>query len=197
MPEDSGPDNLEGVVDQIAAAAEENSDEVSVGDILDRIGQRSFGPMLIVPALIAFTPLGGLPGLPTLLAALVILVIVQIVIGLQGIWVPGVVRRRSVEPQRLQSSLKYIRPVARAVDKVLRPRLAWLTRPPFVYLAAALGIAVALTVPPLEVVPFGGTPSWAAIAALGLALIAHDGVLMLVALAFAGGGLYLVVAMLM
>lgn len=192
MAEDSGPENLEGVVDQIAAAAEEQSDSVSIGDLLDKTGQRSFGPMLIVPALIAFTPLGGIPGLPTLLAALVILVIVQIVIGLQGVWVPDIVRRRSVDPERLKSSLGYIRPVARTVDKVLRPRLDWLTRPPFVYVAAVLGILVALTVPPLEVVPFGGTPSWAAIAAFGLALIAHDGVLMLVALAFAGGGLALV-----
>jgi hypothetical protein len=48
------PDKLDGMVDEISAAAEWNSGEVSIGDVLDKIGQRSFGPMLPIPDL----PLG-------------------------------------------------------------------------------------------------------------------------------------------
>lgn len=85
-----------------------------------------------------------------------------------------------------------MRPVARFVDKLIKPRLSWLTKPPFVQLAAAVCILVALTVPPLEVVPFGGTVSWAAIAAFGLALISHDGLLTLIAAGFAGGAAFVI-----
>lgn len=190
------PHDLEGMLDQLARASD-GSGPVSVGELLDAIGQRSFGPFLLVPALIAFTPLGGIPGLPTALAAVVIVVAGQLLIGMKQFWLPSILLRRSIERQRLRTSIGYIQPVARVVDKVIQPRLAWLTRGPFVHVAAGLCVLVALTVPPLEVVPFVGAVSWAAIAALGLALIAHDGILALIALGFSIGAAYAVVTALL
>lgn len=75
---------------------------------------------------------------------------------------------------------------------MVRPRLISLTRPPFVGVAAVLCLLAALSVPPLEVVPFVGTVSCAAIAAFGLALIAQDGILGLIALGFTIGAAYAV-----
>lgn len=197
MPGDKQASTLEGLIDELAAAAEEASGEVSVADVMDKVGQRSFGPLLLVPALVALTPLGGIPGLPTLLAAFVVIVAGQLLAGRHGFWLPQVLMRRSVKPDKLKTSVSYARPVARVVDKVLGARLAWLTRAPFIHVAAAVCILVAFTVPPMEVVPFAGTVSWVAIAAFGLALIAHDGLVMLIASAFAAGAGYLVVTTLM
>jgi hypothetical protein len=191
VPERTGPSNLEGTLDELEKASD-GSGSVSIGEILDTIGQRSFGPFLLVLALIAFTPLGGIPGLPTALAFMVIVIAGQLLFNMKQFWLPNSILRRSIERQRLRNSIGYIRPVARIVDKVIRPRLSWLTKEPFVHVAAGLCILVALTVPPLEVVPFAGAVSWAAIAALGLALIAHDGVLALIALGFTIGAAYAV-----
>lgn len=190
------PDNLEVTIDQLDKAGD-GSGPVSVGELLQTVGQRSFGPFLLVLALIAFTPLGGIPGLPTALAIVVILIAGQLLFGSKQFWLPGIILRRSIERRRLRTSIRYVRPVARGVDKVIRPRLAWLTREPFVHLAAGLCILVALTVPPLEVVPFAGSASWAAIGAFGLALIAHDGILALIALGFTVGTAYFVVTTLL
>lgn len=174
-------DNLEALLDEMREAADESDGRVTVGDLLDRIGTRSFGPLLLLPALIAFTPLGGIPGVPTALACMIIVIAGQLVVGLDHFWLPGVLLRRSVEPKKLCKSVDLLRRPARWIDRLVRPRLTWLTKEPFVHLAALLCILVALSVPPLEIVPFAGTPSWAAIAIFGLALIARDGIFALLA----------------
>ena len=191
MSEQAEPNNLEGMLDELEGASG-GSGPVSVAELLDAIGQRSFGPLLLVPALIAFTPIGGIPGLPTALAIVVIVVAAQLLFGMKRFWLPGIILRRSVQRQRLRTSIRWLRPAARVVDKVIRPRLAWLTHEPFVHVAAGICILVALSVPPLELVPFAGSASWAAIGALGLALIAHDGILALIALGFSIGAAYFV-----
>lgn len=196
MPEQTEPNNLEGMLEELSRASD-GSGPVSIGELLDTIGQRSFGPLLLVPALVGLTPLGGIPGLPTVMAVVVILVAGQLLFGMKRFWLPGIILRRSTERRRLRISIGYLRPVARVVDKVIRPRLAWLTREPFVHVAAGLCVLVALTIPPLEVVPFADTVPWAAIAAFSLALIAHDGILALIALGFSIGAAYVVLTTLL
>ena len=185
-------DNLETLLDEITEAAEASEGRLTVGELLDRIGHRSFGPLLLLPALIAFTPLGAIPTLPSVMAMMVVIIAVQLLIGLDHFWLPRVLLRRSIAPQRLEKSVKWLRPTAHFIDRLIRPRLTWLTHEPFVHVAAFLCILVALTVPPLEIVPFAGTFSWAAIGIFGLALIAHDGVLALLAFGFSIGAAWVV-----
>lgn len=181
------PNNLESLLDEMRAAAESSDGPVTVGELLDQIGRRSFGPLLVLPALIAFTPLGGIPLLPSLMAMMVVVISAQMLVGMEHFWMPKVVLRRSVEPDRLCKSSDFLRRPASVADKMIRPRLTRLTKEPFVHLAALICILVAFTVPPLEIVPFAGTVSWIAIGLFGLALIAHDGLLALTAFAFALG----------
>lgn len=179
--------NLETLLAETRRAAESSDGKVTVGELLDRIGRRSFGPLLLLPALIAFTPLGGIPVLPTVMATMVIIIAAQLVVGLEHFWLPEAFLRRSFEAKKLCTSADYLQRPARWVDRMIRPRLTRLTKEPFVHLAAVICILVALTVPPLEVVPFAGTVAWIAIGLFGLALIAHDGLLALIAFAFSLG----------
>src|SRR5690606_36946996 len=61
-------------------------------------------------------------------------------------------------------------------------------------IAAAICILLALTVPPLELVPFATTAPMGAIAAFGLALFVRDGLLMIIAAALSGGAIAVGVA---
>lgn len=184
--------NLESLLDDSEEAARRAGGEVTVGQIMDSIGRRSFGPLLMLPALIAFTPLGGVPLLPTALATIAVLIAAQMLIGMDHVWLPQAVQRRGVDAGKLGKSVAWLRPAARVIDKLIRPRLDHLTQPPFVQAAAFVCVLVALTVPPLEIIPFGGTVSWAAIGLFGLALIAHDGLLVIVAFAFSLGAAWTV-----
>ena len=76
---------------------------------------------------------------------------------------------------------KSLRPVARAIDRAIRPRLTFLTQRPTSYVIAVVCVMIALTVPPLELVPFVDIPLWAALVAFSLALVAHDGLLAIAA----------------
>ncbi len=50
-------DGLEQVIDAVIELGDDQS-EVSVGDMQKKIGQRSFGPFLFVPAIIEISPVG-------------------------------------------------------------------------------------------------------------------------------------------
>lgn len=191
MAKGTDPHNLDEVL-RAAHEAGDGSSQVSLRHLLDAVGRRSFGPFLVVISIIGLTPLGGIPGVPTILALMVALVAGQLLFGARQFWLPSWLLERTVSSGKLQKAVDVMRPAVRPVDRIARARLQWLVEPPAVRVAALGCILVCLTVPPLELVPFAGTISWAAIAAFGLALIAYDGVLVLVALGFAGGAAYLV-----
>jgi hypothetical protein len=184
------------VIDQLAETGDRN-DQVSLGDLQEAIGRRSFGPFLLVPAIIEASPIGGIPGLPTVLAIIVVLFAVQMLFGKQHFWLPKVIRNRSLEGDRLKRALEYVKPVARWTDKVIRTRFTWATREPFIHIVAGLCVLLAFTVPPLEAVPFASTAPFGTIGLFGLALIARDGLLVLIGFALALGAFYVVYASLM
>lgn len=160
---------------------------ISVGDIIDTLGTRSYGPMLIVPALIEITPLGGLPGVPSFLAFVIAVFAVQMLLGRRHVWVPGFVERRRFGAARLHAASHKLMPLAKRLDRWFHGRLRVLTQGVFVRVAALLVLALCATVPPLELLPFASSGPMIGIALIGLALLVHDGALMLVALALASG----------
>ncbi len=188
------PHKVADILDRLADCAE-REERVSIGDIVGTFGNRSYGPFLLVPALIEVSPLGGIPGLPTAIAAVIILFAAQIAFGRAHIWLPGFIAKRSLSSDKLEKAVRKLRPVARWTDRWFHGRLPALTSGPFVRFAAVACILLALTVPPLELLPFATTAPMAAIAAFGLAMLVRDGALMIVALALATGsvgfGIYL------
>ena len=44
----------------------ESGDTTSLGEVIERFEDRGFGPLLLMPALIALLPTGAIPGVPTL-----------------------------------------------------------------------------------------------------------------------------------
>lgn len=165
---------LEQVIDGVVELGDDQS-KVSVGDIQRKIGQRSFGPFLFVPAIIEISPVGGIPGVPTMLALIVALFALQILIGRHHFWIPGFLAHRSVSGKKLEKGLNKIRPVVRWLDKVSKKRLASTTSNGFLRLIAALCIVLATSVPPLELLPFASTAPFSAICLFGLGITTRDG----------------------
>lgn len=156
---------------------------VTIGSTVEAFDNRSYGPFLLIPALLEISPLGGIPGVPTIIAAIIVLFAAQIVLGRKSMWLPDVIARRSIPADKLRTATEKLRPVARFMDRWFRGRLVWLTKGPFLKGAALACILLAFTVPPLELVPFASTAPMAAIAAFGLAMLVRDGALMIVAYA--------------
>ena len=171
-----------GELDELAA----NHDEVRVADVLDDFGARSFGPFIMIPAVLEITPVGGIPGVPTVLALFIALIAVQLLIGRDHVWMPQFVQRRAVGSKKLHKAVGELKGMANFLDRHSKGRLEGLTKGTATKLVAAVIIALCCTVPPLEFLPFASTIPMLAIAVLGLALTVRDGALLLGSLLFAG-----------
>ncbi len=174
--------------------AERDNDQVKVDAMLDIIGRRSFGPLLLLPGLLVLSPLSGVPGVPSLSGLMVLLLSGQLLMGRQHFWLPAWLLNRCISHKRLQHALRFMRPVARWIDKLLRQRLTFLVESHAVYFVAAMCALVALTMPPLELMPFAATAAGVAITAFGLSLIGRDGLMALLAISFCVGCGYILLA---
>ncbi len=170
------------VLDMLRATSDAH-DKVTIGNVLDAVGDRSYGPALLIPALIEITPVGGIPGVPTFLALLVALTAAQLLFDKDHLWLPGLVQRRAVPAAKLNKATDKLEPVAVRLDRWFHGRMPRFVRQPWPRLAAGLVILLCLTVPPLEFVPFASTAPMLAVAAFGLALLVRDGLLMVAAFA--------------
>jgi hypothetical protein len=189
------PKSVGDILDRLEQLAKDE-DEVSLGAVVEALGNRGHGPFLMIPALIDISPVGGIPGLPTVLGAIIVLTAAQMLFGRKHLWLPGFLANRSLSPEKTCKATARLRRLARFLDRWFHGRLPKLTEGSFVRLAAGLCILLALTVPPLELLPFATTAPMAAIAAFGLALLVRDGLLMVIAMILAAAAIGLGIGLL-
>jgi hypothetical protein len=185
--------NLEQLLERIDRAAADR-EKISLGMIVESIGSRSFGPLLLMAGLILFSPISGIPGVPTLMGLLVLLIAGQLLFHRRHFWLPQWLLKFSLSKKKLCKALLWLKKPARFIDRWLRPRLCFLITGASTHIIAALCAVLAIAMPVMELVPFSATTVGAALTAFGLSLIAHDGVLALVAFVFTAstGGLVII-----
>ena len=184
--------DLEGVLNALQRSAKGNGAKVSVDEIIETFGPRSFGPLLLLCGLLGMTPVSGIPTVPSILGVIAVLIAGQMVFGRKAVWVPRFIGKLSVEAEKLTKAVKVSRKPAHVVDKVVCPRLLILTTPLADRLVAAACVLVALTIPPLELAPFAAFVPALAIFAFGVGLVARDGLVVLIALILSAGALGLI-----
>lgn len=170
-----------GLLERLRRAAERR-EALTVEQLLESIGARAFGPLLLIPGLLMLTPLAGVPTVPSAMAAFVVLVGSQLLAGKKSPWLPKWLGSRRVESQRLLQAIDFLKPAARWLDRIFRPRWKLMVSKPARFLAGCLAVLLALSVPPLELVPMAALIPGFAIALLGIALTTRDGLLMTLSL---------------
>jgi len=185
MTGDDTPQTLSALLEKLEQAGR-SGDQISIEDMLQATGHRSFGALLLVPGLLVFSPLSGIPGLPTFCAIMVSLIALQLLVGRKHFWLPGWLLHRRAPRSKFQSSIAFLKKPARFIDRLLRHRLTFLTKGVAVYLNALLCLVIAAVMPPLELLPFGNSVAGATISIIGLGMMARDGAMILAALAFIG-----------
>ncbi|WP_417339155.1 exopolysaccharide biosynthesis protein [Halomonas kashgarensis] len=161
--------------------------KISMDDVVEAVGRRSFGPLLLVTGLITLAPVvGDIPGMPTLMALMVLLVTVQLLAGREHFWLPNWLLKRSMSRRKFDKGLHWMRKPAGWIDHVLSVRLPWLTGYIGIRLTAVACLMIALAMPPMEVVPFTANGAGLALTLFGLGLVARDGVALLLAFVITG-----------
>lgn len=180
MQETDEPANMEQLlvrVEQVSPGAH----YVSVDRIMDAVGRRSFGPVVLMVGLILVTPLSGMPGMPTLSGLLILITLSQLLLGHDHIWLPDWLLRRQVPRARLMRGLEFLHPLARLLDSISQPRLTVLVKGIGLDVMAMVCVFLGFVMPVTEVVPFSASLVGLALMAFGLAMIARDGLIALFA----------------
>ena len=142
---------------------------VSLGDLVDALGERGFGLLILVLALPNVVPGPAIPGFSAIFALPLGL---QLTLRRHEPRLPGWIGRRSLSLDRFRALVARAAPLLRRLEARLRPR----GLPLGGWGAPALGavlvvLALALAVP----VPFGNTPAALAIIIVALGLLERDG----------------------
>lgn len=157
-------------------------DEVSVGDVLEALGPRSFVPLLLAPALLAATPLSGIPGVSVVCGLLIALISFEMLMSYDEAYLPKKLKRRSVDAQSLRKALEKARPVIDWVDRHTRQRLSGLFHRPLVFLPKVLCLLSGLAMPFLEFIPFSSSIVAIGVCFLSISLLTRDGLFFIIAL---------------
>jgi hypothetical protein len=189
---DGRKDSITATLHALKRAAQ--AERVSLGTLIDQLGQRTYGPLLFTVGLIAMSPIGAIPGASVVCATVIVLLAVQMSFGNRAPWVPGMLRRLEVDGDLSRRSIRRVEPYLRWLDRVTRARwTALLSRPALHGVVVGL-CALAVLMYPLALVPWGVLPVAGAITVIGLGLLTADGLITALGLALAlaggGGGVY-------
>ena len=160
--------------------------ELTVGEMVARVEIADGpGPVLFVLTLPVLIPLP--PGVSMLFALPLLIIAPQIMIGRRRLWLPKALSRRTIKRAQLVKVIRRVLPPLKRVEKIVRPRMTFLTGPTG---ARAVGlactvIAVVLVLP----LPFANLVPSLALGMFSLGLTRKDGLLVL-----AGYGLLIAAA---
>lgn len=155
-----------------------DGDMVSLRWVIDQLGDRSFGIVMLLAAIIAV-----IPGVSPLAALLLAVVAIQMILARSGPVLPGFLANRRISIRRLAGIVKRTAPPLRYLERYVRPR--W--RTPFETTKRVIGaVTVLLAVTLLTPIPFSQVVPATVVALLAVSFLESDGVLLALSL---GGAL--------
>lgn len=175
---------LKVILDDVRRTA--SGPKVRLKDILETTGRRSFCAVLLLIGLLTVSPLSAIPGLPAVFALVVLLICVQALFNRDMLWLPQRLTRIEIPSTRLLSALDRLeRPVA-WIDSKAHARFSMLTHWPLSAFAYLVIMLVALTWPPMALIPFSATLSAIGVTLIAAGLMLRDGIFVVSGYVFLG-----------
>lgn len=186
MPHDAGPKahghTNQRKVSQILAelARDFPGERISLGDLLQVLGDRAFGVLMLILSLPNAVGLGTIPGFSTVVGVPQIVIAIQMVMGMSRPWFPQWALRRSLAIGDFRLMAERAGPYLEKGERVLKPRLPALVSPVAERIlgAVCLGLAIIVSLP----IPFGNQPPAVAIALMSLGIVERDGLFVIIGL---------------
>ncbi len=143
---------------------------ISLGEVMDALGDRAFGALLLILSIPNVLPV---PGLSTATGVPMILLGAQMALGRHAPWLPRRMLAVTFDRKAFLGVIRRARPWAGRVERHLRPRMPALAGPTAERL---LGLAVMVLAGILSLpIVFGNQPPAFAIALIALGLMESDG----------------------
>jgi hypothetical protein len=166
------------IIDQVVDIAQ--TDRVTLRKVLHAVGDASFAPILLLPALAVATPLSGIPLFSSLMGIVIFLIAAQMLLRREHLWLPDWVLRRDVKGKVVRDAFRKLYPVARWLDAHTHSRLRVLVHRPFIFVPQLLCLVSGALMPLLEFVPFSSSIMGVGVALLALGMLTRDGVVTII-----------------
>ena len=155
-----------------------NPSSVTLRNLTERLGDRTFGMLLVLAAIFSAIPFVSLIG-----GLLIAILGLQMTIGLTNTWLPKSILDWQLPPDKVRKALSTFEPKVRSIERYVRPRWQF-TEAPIVdringVIIAVLGMIITLPIPLTNLAPAF------VVVFLGLGLMERDGLVQLSA-AFMG-----------
>jgi len=159
------------------------SERVRLRDIVDALGERAFGALILIFALPNAVGLGAIPGLSTIFGLPQIFIAGQMVLGRERPWLPDWLLDRSLARADFITMVEKSTPYLIKIERMLRPRWMvlsahWAERLlglVFIVLAAIVSLPI----------PLGNQPPAIAMAFIALGVVERDGLYVIIGLVIA------------
>ncbi len=151
-------------------AGDSSRERIAVGDILAAMRDRAIAALMFIFAFPNALPMP--PGMSSILGAPLIFLAAQLTLGLRP-WLPGFIARRSIARADFAILVRRTAPWLARAEKLLRPRLGTLARPPFEYLVGLFSLLMALIL--FLPIPLGNMLPALAICLFSLGILERDG----------------------
>lgn len=169
------------------AVNQHDTDDVSLGDLMQALHERGFGLLMLVLVLPNCVPVPVPPGVSTIFSLPLLYLSVQMLAGLDSPRLPSWLRNKKINRRTLAKIVQAANPKLRKIEILLRPRLSFASTRTgekilgFFWLLFAISIAIPL--PMTNFIPGIGI----LVSALGL--LSKDGLVVLLGIAIGIGGL--------
>lgn len=146
---------------------------VSLRELLDGLGNRAFGPTLLVCSLPEALPL-PVAGMSAIIGIPLMLLSVQLLLGFPRPWLPSWIANRSLKRIHFEKIVEKLLHYLEKVERVIRPRWRFATTPLVERLLGLLFLILATVI--FLPIPFGNMLPALAMFVISLGLIEGDGV---------------------
>lgn len=164
----------------LRALAADPEPRLSLEELTRRLGDRTFGIVFLILALINCMPLP--PGVSMVTGVAMMLAALQLALGRHRLWLPAPLRRRSVARSSFRTATERALPWLERLERMCRPRYSWLTSGVSERLLGVvvlvLGVVIMLPIPVI-----GNIPPGIAVTILAISLLERDGLAALAGMA--------------
>jgi hypothetical protein len=158
-------------------------EQVCVRDVFQVMDRRSYGPLLLLPGVLAVSPIGAIPGMSILTGALIALISGQALWGRSMPWVPKKLLTFSFPRSKFVRGRHTAQPWIGRAERLVKHRLNFMANPVVFRLGALMCLLLSMSFFPLSLVPMGVAIPGTAIILFAFGWTDDDGAL--IAAAFA------------
>lgn len=171
----SGPQPLQGMLEQIHLVVGDRQ-TVLLGELMDALGARGFGPVILLTASIMVLPTGMIPMVPAFMGLVLLLAAGQMLRGRQELWLPPRLYRVQIPGPTVHKALAKAAPTVDRLGRQLRPQWQWLASSRI----SMWLIALILAITSLGIIAIGAIPGLPFLLAFhllafGIGMTAGDG----------------------